>query len=83
MMVREIGLLRVEGKGGARLNSYLLPSNSEMFEFTTKGERITIASASPSCVFCGRLGMIEHLGKVVCMSCISYLKQTKRRRKSG
>ena len=51
----------------------------EMYDFSIAEDRIVISGASPSCPFCGRLGVIYFDGYDVCTNCIEELKKLKRK----
>lgn len=72
----EMGTLVVTNKT-MKINPYMLPDLSEMYEINAREGLIVIRPASQSCVFCGRIGTVEHMDKVVCNNCIQGLKSLK------
>jgi len=71
--MKEIGTVEV-GRKVTRLNTYFLPSCGDAFEVKESGGEIEVASGAPHCVFCGRLGTVDHMGKTVCKNCITQMK---------
>lgn len=69
----EVGVIEV--KKATHLNKYFLPSAGDVFEVEQKDDRITIKSGAPQCVFCGRLGTVEHYNKTVCKNCIQQMQK--------
>ncbi len=72
-----IGIITV-GKVETRIDQQLLPfeiDNVEKYQFSLDGNRIVMVSATPSCLFCGRLG-VKSLGNYfVCTGCIKQLRR--------
>lgn len=80
----ELGAIKVGANSLTKLNPYLLPELSEMYEVFARKGVIVVKPVSQSCVFCGRIGTIEHMDKYVCNNCKEEMKRlSKRRLKSG
>ena len=72
-MDKLIGVLPVKGR--TLINPYLLPGG-EMMEIKIHANgNASFKSASPSCVFCGRLSTFQLKGKYVCDNCRKQAKE--------
>jgi len=82
LILIELGILEV--KKNTQILSLMIPvkmGGYELYQLTVKDNKIVIIPASPTCPFCGRLGVKELSNYYVCLPCIDNLKKIRRKRK--